>query len=50
MISGPSTDGLPVFDWTNWEDVPHESMPNRYDFEWIVYQPENHSYARVSGK
>lgn len=44
VISGPTHDDQPVFDWADADpDVqktPHEGQPNRFDFGWYIMTPQ----------
>ncbi|KAL4446161.1 hypothetical protein ABPG74_021700 [Tetrahymena malaccensis] len=47
MISSPTNDGLPYFSWNNWESVPHQGMPDNYNFDWIKYNYSTQNYTFV---
>ena len=38
IIAGPTHDGdMPVFEFAGqWADIPHDNMPDRWDFDWIT--------------
>jgi len=38
IISGPTTQDLPPFNWDHWPDKPHRGMPHVYDFDWLLYR------------
>lgn len=41
LISGPSAnDVLPPFSWKNYANFSHEGMPETYDFDWVLLEPE----------
>jgi Phospholipase B len=37
VSSPPYEDSMQPFDWRLWDGVPHQGMPNVYDFDWMLY-------------
>jgi len=39
IISGPTAENVPPFDWNNWPSLPMAEMPEVFNFDWVFIDP-----------
>ena len=51
-VCGPTTDGQPAFSWADspWANVSHAGVPERFDFDWVVFDGLASSSSRAHTK
>jgi len=42
--SGPTHDNQPPFAWSQgWDSMPHAGLPDKYNFDWVMFNPDGDS-------